>query len=213
MLPRRYAGRVLELDHVIAVVDDLDEASARLDRTHGLSSARGGRHVGHGTGNRIVPLGATYLELMAVVDEAEATQSPLGRWVLEIATPGATEPAALCIRTDDIVPIAESLGEEPLAMSRRTPQGTELSWHLAGLDGTLGPDRLPFFIQWHIPPADHPGALELQHRVAVTGMEVTIGDPGPRRHLIDSIPGLTIGPGRGVLSATIHTEDSSIRLD
>jgi hypothetical protein len=31
-----------------------------------------------------VPLGDTYLELIAVVDEAEAAQSPVGRWVAEM---------------------------------------------------------------------------------------------------------------------------------
>ena len=41
----------------------------------------GGRHPGHGTANRIVPLGSSYIELMAVVDRVEADSSPLGSWV------------------------------------------------------------------------------------------------------------------------------------
>ena len=46
-----------------------------------LPSVDGGRHPGWGTANRIVPLGDTYIELVTVVDEAEAAQSPFGRWV------------------------------------------------------------------------------------------------------------------------------------
>ena len=76
---------MLAIDHVIVVVDDLDAAAARLLDEHGLASLPGGRHEGHGTGNRIVPLGPDYLELMAVVDADEAVGSPLGAWVAERA--------------------------------------------------------------------------------------------------------------------------------
>src|SRR5262245_6695165 len=78
---RPYRVGVLALDHVIVVVADLDSAAGRLYREHGLASVAGGRHAGHGTGNRIVPLGSTYIELMAVVDPDEAASSPVGSWV------------------------------------------------------------------------------------------------------------------------------------
>ena len=92
---------MLEFDHVIFAVRDFDDFAGRLRSDHGLGSAPGGAHPGHGTGNRIVPLGADYIELMSVVDAEEAAASPLGRWVTERVASGEG-PAALCLRSDDI---------------------------------------------------------------------------------------------------------------
>ena len=70
-------GRV-RIDHVIYATGDLDTAAARVESELGLNAVRGGRHEGHGTHNRIVPLGGGYLELMAVADPEEAAGSPIG---------------------------------------------------------------------------------------------------------------------------------------
>ncbi|HEY6653120.1 MAG TPA: VOC family protein, partial [Solirubrobacterales bacterium] len=62
----------MHIDHVIYATADLDGAAARVESELGLSVVPGGRHEGHGTHNRIVPLGGGYLELMAVADPHEA---------------------------------------------------------------------------------------------------------------------------------------------
>ena len=41
-------------------------------------SVAGGAHEGVGTHNRLVPLGADYVELLAIADPDEAAASPLG---------------------------------------------------------------------------------------------------------------------------------------
>jgi len=203
---------VIAIDHVIVLVPDLERGAAQLFDRFGLSSVPGGRHAGHGTGNRVVPLGADYLELMAVVDPVEAAESPLGRWAAAHTTADLV-PAALCLRTDDIDSIATRLGEEPEAMSRRRPDGSVLSWHLAGLGGMLGPDSLPFFIEWHCDPADHPGAIPVDHRVETVGITgLTIGTPGPLEPLLTDIDRITIGQGAGVIEATIGTTTGPITL-
>ena len=61
---------MIELDHVLIAVSDLEAAAREVERRHGLASVEGGRHQGLGTAKRIVPLGDTYLVLVAVVDEA-----------------------------------------------------------------------------------------------------------------------------------------------
>ena len=71
----------MELDHIVIAVTDLDVAASAYNEDHHLASIVGGRHPGWGTANRIVPLGDAYLELIAVVDEGEAVESMLGRWV------------------------------------------------------------------------------------------------------------------------------------
>ena len=146
---------MLWFDHVIMTVADLDLAGRRILETHGLSSVIGGRHTGLGTGNRIVPLGDSYIELMAIVDDDEAANSTLGRWVAgEVAN--GDRVAAWCLRTDDIDEVANRLDLRSEPMSRRRPDGVELAWRLAGLEIALT-TGLPLFIQWDIPPEDHPG--------------------------------------------------------
>ena len=58
---------------------------------------RGRPPPGWGTANRIVPLGEAYLELVTVVDDPEAAQSPFGRWVAE-AGPTLAEPLGWAVR-------------------------------------------------------------------------------------------------------------------
>ena len=58
----------MELDHVLIACTDLEAAAREVEARIGLASVEGGRHRDWGTANRIVPLGSSYLELVAVVD-------------------------------------------------------------------------------------------------------------------------------------------------
>ena len=87
----------LELDHVVIAAADLDTAARELEERHGLASLPGGRHPDWGTANRIVPLGATYLELIAVVDEPTAARTVPGRWVTSAK---AGQPLGWAVRTE-----------------------------------------------------------------------------------------------------------------
>ena len=205
---------MLEIDHAIFVVSDLDRVARELLDRHGLASVVGGRHTGHGTGNRIVPLGSAYLELMAVLDETEAASSPMGRWAM-LRGREHLVPAALCLRTDDIEGVAHRFGETPLTMTRARDDGVTLAWRLAGLDGMLGPQTLPFFIQWEVAPADHPGAAAAPHRVSPTGIAaVTIGPVTAEiARLIEGVPGLLAAGGDpGVHSVTVATGAGPVTL-
>jgi hypothetical protein len=171
----------IEIDHAIVVVDDLASAADRFLSIYGLASIPGGRHPGHGTGNRIVPLGDSYLELMAVVDPGEAAISPLGRWAGHAAVRGDGI-AAICLRTDSIADVGRHLGEEPMAMARDTPTGARLAWRLVGLSAMLQHGH-PFFIQWDTP--GHPGSDVAPHRVDVSGIvSVRLGPVPPVIHTL-----------------------------
>ncbi len=168
----------LRIDHVIIAVPDLDDAAARLFERFGLASVEGGRHQGHGTANRIVPLGDDYIELMSVVDPGEAETSAMGRWVGAAARGGARL-HALCLRTDDIAGVAAERGLETIPMTRLRPDGMVLSWRLAGLDLAISEPPLPFFIQWDVDRREMPGAAAAPHRcepTGIKGVELT-GDP------------------------------------
>jgi Glyoxalase-like domain len=161
---------VLAVDHVVVIVEDLDAAARRYYDEKGLASVAGGRHPGHGTGNRIVPLGSAYIELMGVVDRDEAASSPLGSWVDRRLVEAGETPAALCLRTDDLEATARRTGRKPLPMFRSRPDGVRLEWHLVALDAALT-EGLPFFIQWHINDTDHPSRAPAEHRCAPIGID------------------------------------------
>jgi Glyoxalase-like domain len=158
----------LELDHVLVAVTDLAEAAQGLEARHGLVSIGGGRHPGWGTANRIVPLGESYVELVAVVDEAEALHSPFGRWVAS-AHPAPARPLGWAVRTPRLDEVARRLGLTVAAGSRLGQDGRRLHWRLAGVEQASVEPSLPFFIEWgrgavlpgRGPTADRVGALRI----------------------------------------------------
>ena len=150
---------MIELDHVLIAVNDLDAAGREFEARHGLASVAGGRHPGWGTANRIVPLGDTYLELVAAVDTAEAAGSPFGRWV---AAPSG-RPLGWAVRTEELDVIAGRLGLAVTTGSRRRKDGQVLRWRLAGMEQAVAEAALPFFIEWGdgTPP---PGRAKADHQ-------------------------------------------------
>mgnify|MGYP003300549875 CR=1 FL=1 len=94
-------GALMHIDHVVLAVRDLDAAGTRILERLGLGSVPGGRHPGWGTGNRIVPLGHEYVELLAVVDPVQAAASPVGTWISNASRSG-DRLVAWCVSTDDI---------------------------------------------------------------------------------------------------------------
>ena len=151
----------IELDHVLVAVADLAKAGQEFVERHGLASIEGGRHPAWGTANRIVPLGDSYLELIAVIDAAKAAESAVGRWV----TSGVTDPArplGWAVRTSHLDEIARRLDLSVSAGSRVTPDGGQLSWRTAGMDQAIAEPALPFFIEW-APGTKLPGEADIRH--------------------------------------------------
>jgi len=93
---------------VLIAVADLAAAASVMEAKYGLTSMEGGRHPGWGTANRIVPLGAAYLELVAVVDRAQATRSAFGSWVAH-GSSESLRPLGWAVRTDDLDAVTSRL--------------------------------------------------------------------------------------------------------
>ncbi|HEY8811053.1 MAG TPA: VOC family protein [Candidatus Dormibacteraeota bacterium] len=172
------------IDHVLLAVRDLDAAASWIRERHGLTALPGGRHPGVGTANLIVPLGDDYLELIAVVDSAEAASSPLRERLA-----GAPETGALlatwAVRVSDIDALKKRLGdagvatEGPLPGSRLRPDGVLLEWRTLRVGGGLEP-AIPFFIEWKIEADQHPGASPVEHPAgAVLLRGVRLASPRP----------------------------------
>ena len=132
----------MRIDHVIYATADLDEAAAKVESELGLSVVPGGRHEGHGTHNRIVPLGGGYLELMAVADPNEAADSPMGSAVQARLTEQGDGLFAWVIVLDGVEQFADRLGLPVITVAREG-----LSARVAGLAEALRNPVLPFFLE------------------------------------------------------------------
>jgi len=197
---------MLEIDHVILGVGDLDAATRRMEAL-GFGVAEGGRHEGLGTANRIVPIPRgpgtppQYLELLGVVDRREAGGTEFGRALLRRIA-GGDRLARWCFQTDDLDAVAARLGLTPEPRGRRRPDGMQLTWRAAGLALSLRDSWLPFFVAWD-EPARHPGLTPVTHRTsprAIAWVELApddrprldrwlAGAAAPVR-LVDGLPGL-----------------------
>jgi hypothetical protein len=137
--PRRVLG--IHIDHVIYGTADLDRACTRLKAEFGLDSVAGGRHDGVGTHNRIVPLGADFLEVLAIADPDEAGASALGEAISARIAHGDGL-IAWGVAVPDVAAVAARLGTDLIGVGRGGRTG-----HLTGLFEALEEPFLPFFIQ------------------------------------------------------------------
>ena len=199
----------VRVDHIIYAVDDLDAAGRQLYEESGLASIEGGRHPAWGTANRIVPLGTAYVELVTVVDRDVAACSDFGRPVMDAIAAGR-HLVGWAVATDDLGVISRRLGLEVSRGARTRPDGTTLSWQLAGVARALTTGALPIFIEWGGPADLHPEKAPADHRLVPRGIawiEVAgneqalrswLGDFDFELRFVDGAPGLSavaIGTG------------------
>ena len=182
-----------------------------FESRYGLAAVAGGRHPGVGTANAIVPLGgAQYLELIAVVDEAEVQRDPLRRRLLDLVRDGQTFGtwvlrAETLDNLDEVVPIGAVVDG-----SRARPDGTQLTWRSAYPRDMLSGTGLPFFITWA--SAEHPGDGPVRRRVE----RVTVEDSedGPVRALLSAIDvdvEIEVVPGSEPRLVALELEGLTIR--
>jgi len=138
----------MRLDHVIYGTTDLDSAAARIEASLGLAVQPGGRHVGQGSHNRIVPLGPGYLELLAIADAEEAAGSEIGQILLEVMRGDGL--LAWAVRTD-VHAVAARLGTTVYPVHR-----DGMTAYVTGVVEALREPHLPFFVQADA-RAPHPG--------------------------------------------------------
>jgi hypothetical protein len=171
------------IDHVLVAVPDLAEGARKMEDAYGLRAIEGGRHPGVGTGNMIVPLGTSYLELIAVVDpgEASASAARVARTIQE----GRTF-VTWAARTDRLLGLRAQLQRaglklhEPYEGARTRPDGVTLHWRSLLLTPPHESSLLPFIIEWGVTPDQHPGAMPVTHPSGARGIRrLRLGDPNP----------------------------------
>jgi Glyoxalase-like domain len=197
------------IDHVIVCLPDLEESARVWEQEHGLSSLPGGRHTGLGTGNRIVPLGEQYIELLAVLDESEALATSFGRWAKSRVDSFPGRPAAMCLRTEHLDDIAVRNTLVISEMSRLRPDGAVLGWRMAGLEQGLALG-LPFFIQWEIEPDLYPGR-DAPDQTGSIDEVVLGGDQASFDDWAGPVPGVSVVPGDpGIVRVVLTTPAGSV---
>lgn len=147
----------------------------------------------------IVPLGPAYLELITVVDPAEAARSPGG--LVRRALENGWRFAGWAVRTTDIEAAARQMNSAgfetvgPFDGARQRPDGVILRWrtlHEAGFDPAI-----PFVIEWDLPEREHPGGLHVAHpagEVRIERVEVGTADPDRLRAMLGDSVLCTIQP-------------------
>ncbi len=171
---------MLAIDHIVLPVADLALAAAEIETRYGLASVEGGRHPAWGTANRIVPLGSSYLELVAVADPETAAETAFGRWIVS-AAPG--RPLGWAVRTDAIDAVGRRLGLTVVPGFRATPGGSRITWRSAGVEVAAREPALPFFIEWgdgvRLPgatPVRHAGGTASLKRLSLEADPVRVAD-------------------------------------
>ena len=182
---------------VILGVRDLDAATTHFEGL-GFTVLDGGVHPGLGTANRVIPLGNAYLEILGVVDRAEAEACEFGRSLLGRIADG-DRLVRWSIRTEQIEEVCARLGITAERRQRRRPDGSLLTWQAAGLELSLRDAWLPFFMQWDA-ASDYPGATPVVHpagECSLSWLEVSTPDSARLERWIDGTHDLPLRTGAG----------------
>ena len=180
------------IDHLVYAAPDLAAAIADVEERFGVRARAGGRHIGLGTHNALLALGArTYLEIIAPDPGQPEPSMPRPFGVDGLSRGGLVSWALACDDIDAAVAGARSHGYDPGEVAdgqRAEPAGTVLRWRLtlnAMADGLI-----PFLISWgdtehparsapqglileafHV---EHPDPLSLAPPLMALGMDVEI---------------------------------------
>jgi len=206
---------VLTLSQIIFGVNDLDAATARF-RALGFDVLDGGVHPGVGTANRVIPLGAQYLELLGVVAPDLARGSEYGRALLRAIAEG-DRLVRWSLRTDAIEDVAARLRIAVEHRKRLRPDGVLLTWRAAGLEWALADATMPFFMQWDH-AEQYPGAMPARHpngARAVTALSVAPRDMTQFRRWVEGADAplrLAADQPTGLLGVGVQTDTGELTI-
>ena len=188
------------LDHLVLAGPNLPDTVAWFAGLTGVQPAPGGSHVGLGTANALVSIGASaYLELVGPDPDQPDPEQPRPFGIDRLRRPRIVTWAIRTTNIDAVVAAARDTGYdpgEPIAMSRRAPDGSLLEWRLTPPRIDHGDGLVPFVIDWGgtahptsrgLPGVEllelrarHPDPARVRHRLAALRADLRIdaGEPG-----------------------------------
>lgn len=135
------------IDHIIIGVNNLEQASALYSQKLGLAVSGGGIHPSGGTANRVIVIGDTYLELIALHAPAEAQQSMLDRLAIREGY------LNFVLASNDIETDSRTMANRgvsivgPTPGSLRAADGRTRGWSRTNIERPDLAQRYPFVIQ------------------------------------------------------------------
>lgn len=135
------------IDHIIIGVQDLEKAAAQFGQRLGLLASGGGIHPSGGTANRVLVIGDTYLELIAVNVPAEAHQSMLERlakgegYLNIVLASNDIEAEGAAMRARGVTIIGPTPGQ------LRSADGRSRGWSRIDVERSVLAQHYPFLIQ------------------------------------------------------------------
>ncbi len=207
------------LVQAIVLVTDLESARRSMESV-GLTVLEGGRHPGRGTANLIVPFNRAgqYLELLAVVDEAEALSSPQGRPVVDALAARGPGLARWSVEPDDIA-AAGRRTLHPVEQRRRVLlDGPTVRWRAAAVDRAWAEPWRCSFMAWD-DPGQHPSSTDVTHANGATGFARLVVDTPDPSALVTWLGGtvpagvdITPGPGAGPVQLLLASPRGDIPI-
>ena len=146
----------LTWDHAVQFVNQPEAAIQALSGQK-LNAVAGGRHPGWGTRNALSYFGLTYIEFLAIADDAELLSAAEKFLLSRDASRLLPDNEALyrvALRSDDIERTHAELHEQGLRVSpivngqRDDPQGNVIRWRIFTIDGDFDGLVYPFILQW-----------------------------------------------------------------
>ena len=143
---------MIQLDHLVIAASTLDQGTRFLEQLLGVNLQDGGQHLGFGTHNRLLSLGAdTYLELIAIDPRQTQLQHPIpfGLGAPKMQKAIAEQPS-LIAWVASTKSMQSSLPDHQQKIGKATAMHRgDLHWTIAMRpDGQLVPDGLPTLIDW-----------------------------------------------------------------
>jgi len=143
---------MLQLDHLVYGVPDLEEGIDHLENLLGVRAVFGGQHLGRGTHNAIITLSKdSYLEIIA----PDPLQQPFGKLMwFEAHNISQARLLTYALKSNNIaeqLKQARQLGfrlGDVQGGSRDKPDGTRLSWQLTNPHELIEGGVVPFFVDW-----------------------------------------------------------------
>ncbi len=213
---------VMRLDHVsyAAGPEGLGACVQSLGARLGAGFIDGGIHPSFGTRNFVLPLAdSCYLEVVAALDHPAVDRAPFGRAVRDRSADGRRLARVGHRRRRHRA--GRGAARPPAAAGhRRRPDGVDLRWSQIGVNDVADDAQLPFFVQWHSDPADHPSAGG--SRVRLTHLEIAGDEARIDEYLGTSnqqpfdgveVAWLSSDEGTGVVAAVFDTANGSVRIE
>jgi hypothetical protein len=212
----------MRLDHIsyAAGPEGIAACVQRIGARLGAGFRDGGIHPSFGTRNFVLPLAdGCYLEVVEALDHPAVDRAPFGRAVRDRTGDGGGW-LGWVVGVEDISPVEARLHRTAAAGHRRRPDGVDLRWAQIGVNDLATDPQLPFFVQWHTAPEDHPSAggsrVRLQ-RLEIVGnqhrLEDYLGTSASALFNGVEVDWLPPGDDTGLVGVVFDTANGPVRID